>query len=131
MAQSENVAVIPYNPLAGGILTGKYGLKKNEKIPGRLNYSDMYHRRYGDESMLEMAARFVQFATDNGFDPVSLAVAWVGSHPAVTSPILGARNADQLQASLQSVDIDMTPELRQAISDLTPPAPAHNGRDNG
>lgn len=131
MALSENVAVIPYNPLAGGMLTGKYGLKKNEEIPGRLNYSEMYSRRYGSEDMLATAARFVQFATDNGYDPVSLAVAWAGSHPAVTAPILGARNADQLQASLKSVDISMTAELRQAISDLTPPSPSPIGRDNG
>ena len=131
MAQSENVAVIPYNPLAGGILTGKYGLKKNEKVAGRLNYSDMYNRRYGNEDMLATAARFVEFATENGYDPVSLAVAWVGSHPAVTAPILGARNVDQLQASLKSVEINMTADLRQAISDLTPPAPAHHGRDHG
>lgn len=131
MAQSENVAVIPYNPLAGGILTGKYGLKKDETIAGRLNYSEMYNRRYGAESMLATAARYVEFATEHGYDPVALAVAWVSGHPAVTAPILGARNVEQLQASLQSVEIDMTADLRQAISALTPPAPSPIGRDNG
>ncbi|MFK7805305.1 MAG: aldo/keto reductase [Anaerolineae bacterium] len=130
MAQSENVAVIPYNPLAGGMLTGKYGLKKNEKIDARLNYSPMYSKRYGNEDMLETAARFVQFATDKGYDPVALAVAWVGSHPAVTAPILGARNVQQLEGSLKSVDIDMTAELRQAIADLTPPPPSATGHDH-
>ncbi|MFT5194865.1 MAG: aryl-alcohol dehydrogenase-like predicted oxidoreductase [Candidatus Promineifilaceae bacterium] len=130
MALSENVAVIPYNPLAGGILTGKYGLKKNEQIAGRLNYSDMYHRRYGNEDMLETAARFVEFATEHGYDPVSLAIAWVNGHPAVTAPILGARNAEQLKSAIKSVDIDMTADLRQAISDLTPPSPSPIGRDS-
>ena len=129
MAQSENVAVIPYNPLAGGVLTGKYGLTKNTGIAGRLNYSEMYDKRYNRDGMLETADRFVQLAHDHGYDPVSLAVAWVASHPAVTAPILGARNADQLQASLKSVEINMTADLRQAISDLTPPTPSPVGRD--
>ena len=55
--------------------------------------------------------------------PVSAAVAWVGAHPAVTAPIVGARNVEQLRASLDSVSIDMTPELRAEISALsrTPP----------
>jgi aryl-alcohol dehydrogenase-like predicted oxidoreductase len=52
-----------------------------------------------------------------------MAVAWVGSHPAITAPIIGARNVDQLQASLDSVKIEMTAELRADISALsrTPP----------
>jgi aryl-alcohol dehydrogenase-like predicted oxidoreductase len=52
-----------------------------------------------------------------------MAVAWVGSHPAITAPIIGARNVEQLQASLDSIKIDMTAELRGAIAALsrTPP----------
>jgi aryl-alcohol dehydrogenase-like predicted oxidoreductase len=55
--------------------------------------------------------------------PMSLALAWVASHPAVTAPIIGARNLDQLRPSLESVNIDMTPELRAEIAALsrTPP----------
>ncbi|MCY4220206.1 MAG: aldo/keto reductase, partial [Thiotrichales bacterium] len=54
---------------------------------------------------------------------VSTAVAWVGAHPAVTAPIIGARNVEQLRASLDSLSIDMTPALRAEISALsrTPP----------
>jgi aryl-alcohol dehydrogenase-like predicted oxidoreductase len=54
---------------------------------------------------------------------MSAAVAWVGAHPAVTAPIIGARSLEQLQASLDSVKIDMTPELRAEITALsrTPP----------
>jgi aryl-alcohol dehydrogenase-like predicted oxidoreductase len=50
---------------------------------------------------------------------MSAAVAWVGAHPAVTAPIIGARSVEQLQASLDSVKIDMTPELRAEISALS------------
>lgn len=130
MAQSENVAVIPYNPLGGGMLTGKYGLKKDGSITGRLNDSAMYNKRYGNDDMLEVADRFVALAKDWGHDPVALAVAWVSAHPAVTSPILGARNVAQLQGSLASIDIDMTPELYQAVADLTPPAASATGHDH-
>jgi len=56
---------------------------------------------------------------------MSVAVAWVGSHPAVTAPIIGARNVEQLRASLDSVKIEMTPELRAEIAAFsrTPPPP--------
>ena len=55
--------------------------------------------------------------------PMSAAVAWTGAHPAVTAPIIGARNTDQLQGSLDSMKIDMTPQLRAEIGALsrTPP----------
>ncbi len=130
MAQSENVAVIPYNPLAGGMLTGKYGRKKDETITGRLNDSAMYNKRYGNLDMLEIAEQFVDLAQKWGHDPVALAVAWVSAHPAVTSPILGARNVEQLQGSLASLKVDMTPELYEAVASLTPPAASATGHDH-
>ena len=75
--------------------------------------------------MHEVATKFAVFCHDRGLHPVSAAVAWVGAHPAVTAPIVGARNVDQLRASLDSVSIDMTPELRAEISALSrPPPPA-------
>jgi aryl-alcohol dehydrogenase-like predicted oxidoreductase len=75
--------------------------------------------------MYDAAVKFTQFATDNGYHPVSLAVAWAAHHPAVTAPIMGARNVEQLNDSLQSADIEMRPELYNEICRLTPtPAPA-------
>ena len=55
-----------------------------------------------------------------GVHPASLAVAWVGSHPAITAPIIGARNLEQLEGSLASVDIHLSEEQRAEISSLTP-----------
>jgi aryl-alcohol dehydrogenase-like predicted oxidoreductase len=73
--------------------------------------------------MHEVAADFAAFCRSRGVHPVSMAVAWVGSHPAITAPIIGARNVDQLRASLDSLQIAMTPELRAEIGALsrTPP----------
>ena len=60
-----------------------------------------------------------------GVHPAALAVAWVMSHPAITAPIVGARNVEQLNDSLGALDIKMTPEWRAEISALSPePAPA-------
>ena len=122
LAESENLAVISYNPLGGGILSGKYG-KDRRAEEGRLVGDDMYQKRYGEQWMYDAAVKFARLARDNGYHPVSLAVAWVAHHPAVTAPIIGARNLDQLDASLAAAKLQMTPEWRAEISGLSP-APA-------
>jgi aryl-alcohol dehydrogenase-like predicted oxidoreductase len=127
MAQSENLAVIPYSPLGGGLLTGKYGVNAKPES-GRLVDNAMYQARYGRGSDYEIAEAFTAFAQENGFDPVSLAVAWVGAHPAVTAPIIGARNLAQLEPSLKSIEIPMTPELYSQISALSPEPPPATDR---
>jgi aryl-alcohol dehydrogenase-like predicted oxidoreductase len=119
MALANGVAVVPYSPAAAGLLSGKY----LEKQSGRLLTNKMYEARYGEPWMHEVAAKFVAFCRSRGLHPVSVAVAWVAAHPAVTAPIIGARNLDQLQGSLDSVRIEMTPALRAEIAALsrTPP----------
>jgi aryl-alcohol dehydrogenase-like predicted oxidoreductase len=72
--------------------------------------------------------KFAQLARDNGYHPVSLAVAWVAHHPAVTAPIIGVRNIGQLRDSLQSVDIEIKPDLYDAICRLTPKPPPATDR---
>jgi len=118
MAQAENLGVIPYSPLGGGLLTGKYGSDKRPPS-GRLVENKMYQRRYGQDWVYQTAEDFSTFAQKHGFDPAALAVAWVGSHPGVTAPIIGARNLDQLNGSLKSLEIGMTPELRDQVSALS------------
>lgn len=127
MAQSENVGVISYSPVGGGALSGKYGpdTRPNE---GRLVSNQMYAKRYSAAGTYEVAAAFAEFAQGMGVHPVSLAVAWVGGHPAVTSPIIGARNLEQLRPSLESMNIDMTADLRAKISALSPTPPPANDR---
>ncbi|MCP4380496.1 MAG: aldo/keto reductase [Hyphomicrobiales bacterium] len=125
LALAETLAVMPYSPLGGGLLTGKYTGDANQTAESRLVSNAMYAKRYGEGWTRDVAAAFVAFAQDHGFHPVSLAVAWVGAHPAVSCPIIGARNLGQLGPSLDAADIEMTPELRQRISALSPtPAPA-------
>jgi aryl-alcohol dehydrogenase-like predicted oxidoreductase len=131
MAQAEGLGVISYSPLAGGLLSGKYG-KNLQPESGRLLVNKMYQVRYGDDGVLDTADRFNSFARERGFDPVALGVAWVGSHPGVTAPIIGARSVAQLEGSLKSLEIPMTPELRAEISALTvTPPPATDRSEEG
>jgi aryl-alcohol dehydrogenase-like predicted oxidoreductase len=119
MAQANGIGVVTYSPAGGGLLSGKY----LEKQTGRLSTNKMYEARYAEAWMHETAAKFAAFCKQRGMHPVSAAVAWVASHPAVTAPIIGARSTEQLQASLDSAKIDMTPALRAEIAALsrTPP----------
>ena len=122
MAQANGVGVIPYSPAGGGLLSGKYAEKGAQ---GRLATNKMYTSRYGEPWMHEVAAKFAGFCRQRGLHPMSAAVAWVAAHPAVTAPIIGARSLAQLQASLDSLKIDMTPALREemgALSRTPPPA---------
>ena len=124
MALAEELGVITYNPLGGGLLTGKYG-EERPSATGRLSTDDVYQRRYGDRWMHESVRSFVRLAKEHGIDPVPLAVSWVAHHPAVTAPIIGARNLEQLEASLGAMKVKMTCELYREISALMPtPAPA-------
>jgi aryl-alcohol dehydrogenase-like predicted oxidoreductase len=122
MAQANGIGVCPYSPAGGGLLSGKYE-QKDAPGTGRLVSNPMYKSRYGEEWMHETAAAFATLCKQRGVHPMSMAVAWVGSHPAITAPIIGARNVDQLRASLDSVKVDMTPALRAELSALsrTPP----------
>jgi aryl-alcohol dehydrogenase-like predicted oxidoreductase len=124
MAQSEGLGVFPYGPLGGGLLSGKYGVGRRP-ASGRLLSNKIYETRYRDPLNFEVAERFTAFAKERGFDPAGLAVAWAASHPAVTAPIVGARNTAQLAALVAAADIPMTAALRAEISALSPePAPA-------
>jgi len=128
MALEEKFAVFPYNPLGGGLLTGKYleGAKAGRMISG--NHTKLYLERY--KNMNDDVARFVAFAKERNFHPVSLALSWVASHPAVTAPILGARSVEQLEPALASLEIPMTQELRRELSALThEPPPATDRTD--
>jgi len=122
MAQSENLGVIPYSPLGGGLLTGKYGPGQRPD-EGRLTENAMYQKRYGLDWVYEVAGDFTKFAREHGYEPTALAVAWVAAHPAVTAPIIGARNLEQLEGSLKSLEIEMDVGLRAEISALSPEPP--------
>ncbi|KPK86042.1 MAG: aldo/keto reductase [Phycisphaerae bacterium SM23_33] len=128
LAAAEGLAVTPYSPLGGGLLTGKYTTqRKDEK--GRLATNKNYSIRYGRQVYYEVAERFSDYAKKAGVHPATLAVAWVKAHPAITAPIIGARNMEQLEASLAAADYEMSPRQYEEIAALTPPVPMATDRD--
>jgi aryl-alcohol dehydrogenase-like predicted oxidoreductase len=128
MAGAMGIGVIPYSPLGGGLLTGKYS-QSLQDAPGRLANNKMYAQRYQQETYLQIAQRFAEYARLLGLHPATLAVAWVKASPSVTAPIIGARNVDQLEASLAAGDYEMSPGQWKEISDLTPAIPLATDRD--
>lgn len=124
LAESEEIGVISYSPLGGGLLTGKYA-RGTASEESRLSWNEMYQSRYRFDWMKKAAEELPAIAEKHGYAAASLAVAWVLQNPAVTAPIIGARDLDQLEQSLAALDVEMTPELHREITALSiepPPA---------
>jgi aryl-alcohol dehydrogenase (NADP+) len=121
LCEEEGLAVIPYNPLAGGLLTGKH--TRGEPAEGtrfRLGAAGKtYVQRYWKDREFDTVEAFVKIAAERGLEPATLAVAWVLAHPAVTAPLIGASKPEQLQASIAAVDLTLGSDLRQRLDDLT------------
>jgi aryl-alcohol dehydrogenase-like predicted oxidoreductase len=131
MALDNGLGVLPYSPLAAGLLTGKYSAHAQPEA-GRMLVSATYKTRYAGEATRDVAARFVTLARELGHSPSALAIAWVAHHPAVTAPLLGARSVSQLEACLPATEIRLDASSYAAISALAPkPAPATDRTDEG
>ena len=128
MAQSLGLAVVPYSPTGGGLLTGKYSTtQKPEKA--RLVDTKMYSIRYGSPAFYAIAEQFTDLAKQLGHHPVTLAVAWVTSHPGVTSVLVGGRNPEQLAPAFQALQLSLDAETRAKISALSPEPPPATDRN--
>ncbi|UCH26867.1 MAG: aldo/keto reductase, partial [Trueperaceae bacterium] len=123
-----DLGVIPYSPLGGGLLTGKYGALKRPES-GRLVENKHYMKRYGAEENYRVAERFSEAAAARNVHPATLAVAWVMHHPAVTAPIIGARNLEQLEPSLAAAELSLSAGERSEISALSPEPPLATDRE--
>tara|TARA_B110000971_G_scaffold39225_1_gene38156 strand:- start:5301 stop:6269 length:969 start_codon:yes stop_codon:yes gene_type:complete len=131
MAKSENIGVISYSPLGGGLLTGKYETENNtsnKNSSGRLHDNAKYKLRYGQSWMYEAASKLQKLAEDINYDPIALAVAWVSSNDAITAPIISARNLKQLKPSLDSVNINLDEATYNLISQISPTPPPATDR---
>ncbi len=100
------VGVIPYSPLAGGFLTGKY---TRDSVPASVR-ADGIKGRYFNEAGWRVLAAVQATAAELETSPAAVALAWQLAKPFVTAPIIGANDVDQLQQSLTAVEITLTPE---------------------
>ena len=118
----EGIGVIPYNPLAGGMLSGKHARGQPPAEGTRFTISNagaMYQERYWHQREFDAVDAFRQIANRAGLKPATLAVAWVLAQPAVTAPILGASRPDQLDDTLAAVDVKLDDDLLHEVDELT------------
>jgi aryl-alcohol dehydrogenase-like predicted oxidoreductase len=124
MALSENLAVCPYSPLGGGLLTGKYSAGET----GRLTVDQRYSSRYAQGWMHQTAGALAALAGTLGRHPATLAVAWVAANPAITAPIISARSTAQLAPSLAALNVTLDAKTYAAVSALSPAPPPATDR---
>ena len=118
----EGVGVIPYNPIAGGLLSGKHFRSAPPAEGTRFTLGTaggMYQDRYWHEREFGTIDELRKLADKAGINLVTLAVAWVLANPAVTAPIIGASRPDQLQASLAAADLVLDGDLKRQLDELT------------
>jgi 1-deoxyxylulose-5-phosphate synthase len=123
LCEEEGVAVIPYNPLAGGLLTGKHDRAAPPADGTRFTVGRagaMYQSRYWHEREFDTIDALRGMANEAGMSMASMAVAWVLSHPAVTAPIVGASRPEQLADSLAAAEAGpLAPELKARLDEMT------------
>ena len=120
----EGVGVIPYNPIAGGMLSGKHDRSKPPEEGTRFtlgNAARTYQDRYWHENVFDTVDALVKVADSAGMPLPTLAVAWTLQHPAITAPIVGASRPEQLDATCAALDTPLEPDLVETLNDLTAP----------
>lgn len=121
LCQSQGLAIMAYNPLAGGILTGRYrGVREAQPNTrfGLERSGAMYQRRYWNEEMLGAAERLGDFLEPRGKSLTQVALAWTLAQPFVTCAIVGASRPEQLADSLPAVDLTLDDEERAACDEV-------------
>jgi aryl-alcohol dehydrogenase (NADP+) len=121
LCEEVGIGVIPYNPLAGGLLTGKH--RRQEEAPeGRFtlgNAGDMYRDRYWHDREFDTVEALRPLADEAGISLAHLAIGWVLSRPAVTAPIVGASRPEQLADALAAQAKPLEPDLVARLDELT------------
>jgi len=122
LAAEEGLGVIPYNPLAGGLLTGKYKPDTTPQDNTRFTLGGagtMYQDRYWNERSFATVAQLHRLAAEAGVPLATLAVAWVMANPLITAPLLGASRPEQLDATLAAAEYKLDAALKQQLDELT------------
>jgi 1-deoxyxylulose-5-phosphate synthase len=110
MAVNEGIGLITYNPLAGGMLTGRY--KRGQQVEAGTRFGlagvskagELYQGRYWQEPIFEAIEKYQQWCTERGYNMASTAVRWVTQQTGITSAIIGASQPEQLDASLAAAE---------------------------
>ncbi|WP_437986097.1 aldo/keto reductase [Sorangium sp. So ce117] len=121
LAQEEGLGVIPYNPLAGGLLTGKH--RRGEPTTGTRftlgTAASNYQQRYWNERAFATVEKLQGIVAEAGLSLTSVAVAWVLANPAITSAIIGASRPEQLDATIAAAELALDPALKARLDEAT------------
>src|SRR6201987_5906198 len=120
--EEDGVGVIPYNPIAGGLLSGKHPGSAPPAEGSRFTLGwagQMYQERYWNERASETVEARRKRADQAGTSRVTLSVAWVLANKAITAPIIGASRPEQLDASLAAAEYKLDPDLKRQMDELT------------
>lgn len=122
LAQEEGLGVIPYNPLAGGLLTGKHD-RTGQPTPGtRFTLgaaAERYQDRYWHDREFDTVDELRTVADAAGLSLTTLSLAWVLANPVITAPIIGASRPEQLTDSLKAIEVKLDESLKQKLDDIT------------
>jgi len=116
------VGLLPWSPLGRGVLTGKYRKGAPADSRGASAHFSGFVEPYLDDAASSVVDAVLTAADGLGVSPVAVALAWVRDRPGVVAPVVGARTAAQLQASLAAEDVQLPPEIRSALDDVSAPA---------
>jgi aryl-alcohol dehydrogenase (NADP+) len=122
LCEEEGVGVIPYNPLAGGFLSGKHRRDAGPTAGTRFTLGTAarrYQERYWREREFTSVEELRPLAAAAGMSMAQMGVAWVLAHPAITSAVIGASRAEQLDDMFAAVEKDMPAELKARLDELT------------
>jgi 1-deoxyxylulose-5-phosphate synthase len=120
----EGIGVIPYNPIAGGLLSGKHDRSKPPEEGTRFTLGTagrMYQDRYWHDNVFDTVDQLGKLANEAGIPLPTLAVAWTLANPAITAPIVGASRPDQLDATVAALDTPLDDDLLATLNELTAP----------
>lgn len=122
LAQEEGLAVMPYNPLAGGLLTGKHRLAEGPTAGTRFTLgaaAERYQDRYWHDREFNTVEELGTVADAAGVSLTTLAIAWVLANPTITAPIIGASRPEQLIDSLKAIEFQLDAPLKQKLDHIT------------
>ncbi len=116
MCQSYGIGMIPYSPLAGGVLTGKY--RRNQPLPDSMRAAENAENRFSDTNW-NIIETLIAVAEEEGQTPAQAAIDWLRSKPWVTAPIVGANTPTQLLATIDALDRRLSPEAIARLDDAS------------
>lgn len=120
----QGIGIVPYSPLAGGVLTGKYKAGSQPPPDSRgaleLGWLKRHNFHWEDPGNLKVLQGLKEISKDIGISMVQIALAWLRANPAITAPVIAASNIEQLEEILAAIDINLSKADLERIDKIAP-----------